>query len=256
MGAAMAPAQHLAYLLRLGDASLVLGQRLAQWCGHGPVIEEDLALTNTALDLIGQARLIYTHAGALEGAGRDEDDFAFRRDVLDYFNPLLVEQPNGDFGVTMARQFLFDAWQLPLYEQLAGSADAGLAQIAAKAIPEVQYHLRHSAQWLVRLGDGTEESHARAQAALARLWPFTGELFSADAVDEAALAAGVGADLGSVHAAWSATVDKVLDEATLARPADGWMQAGGKQGEHSEHLGYILAELQFLPRAMPDAQNW
>jgi len=255
-GAGLDTAGHLEYLLRLGDANLVLGQRLGEWCGHGPVIEEDLALTNISLDLIGQARLLYTWAGELEGHGRDEDAFAFRRDVLDFHNPLLVEQPNGDFGVTMARQFLFDAWQLPLYEQLAGSADERLAEIAAKALPEARYHLRHSSQWLVRLGDGTDESRARVQAALESLWQFTGELFAADALDEAALAAGVGADLAAVKSAWDGTVDQVLAEATLDRPAERWMQSGGKQGEHGEHLGYILAELQFLPRAYPDAEQW
>lgn len=241
------------YALRLGDTNLVLGHRLSEWCGHAPELEEDIALTNVALDLVGHARLLLSHAGEVEGQGRDEDRLAYRRDVFDYRNHLLVEQPNRDFGHTIVRQFLHDAWAVELYTRLAASADATLAGIAAKAVKEVRYHVRHSGDWLIRLGDGTPVSHAKVRDALDRLWPYTGEMFERDAADDILVAAGIAADPAELRVAWDARVGAVLDEATLTRPSDGWMQKGGRRGEHSEHLGYLLAEMQFLPRAYPDA---
>ena len=242
-----------AYTLRLGDTSLVLGHRLSEWCGHAPELEEDIALTNVALDLVGHARMLLTYAGELEGKGRDEDRLAYRRDVFDYRNHLLVEQPNRDFGHTIVRQFLHDAWAVELYERLCASKDETLAGIAAKAVKEVRYHVRHSGDWLVRLGDGTDVSHAKVADALGRLWPYTGEMFERDEAEQALVAAGIVPDPARLKAAWAARVEAVLEEATLNRPADGWMQKGGRRGEHSEHLGYLLAEMQFLPRAYPDA---
>ncbi|MCG5238579.1 phenylacetate-CoA oxygenase subunit PaaC [Azospirillum doebereinerae] len=241
------------YALRLGDTSLVLGHRLSEWCGHAPELEEDIALTNVALDLVGHARLLLAYAGEVEGEGRDEDRLAYRRDVLDYRNHLLAEQPNRDFGHTIVRQFLHDAWAVELYDRLAGSTDAGLAGIAAKAVKEVRYHVRHSGDWLIRLGDGTDVSHTRMRDALERLWPCTGEMFERDSAEDRLVAAGIAPDPAELRAAWNARVAAVLAEATLERPADGWMQKGGRRGEHSEHLGYLLAEMQFLPRAYPDA---
>lgn len=244
----------LPYVLRLGDLSLILAQRLGEWIGHAPAIEEDLGLANTALDLIGQARMLLTYAGELEGRGRDEDAIAFLREECDYVNPTLVEQPNGDFGQTIVRQVLVDAFQLELYERLTTSADERLAAIACKAIKEIRYHLRYSSAWLVRLGDGTAESHARVQAALDLLWPYTAELFAADAVDQAMADLGVAPPLADVHAAWSARIDALLAEATLDRPRDRPYSWFGKRGQHSEHLGYLLADLQYLQRTYPGAR--
>ena len=254
--AAPAARASLEYVLRLADTALVLGQRLGEWCGKGPFLEEDIALTNTALDLIGQARLLLTYAGELEGRGRDEDDLAYFREAHEYRNLLLAEQLNGDFAATMVRQVCLDAWQVEAYGQLAGSRDAQLAAIASKSLKESQYHLRHSAQWLVRLGDGTAQSHRRAQQALDDLWMWTGELFEADAIDEATLAAGIGFDPRAIRPAWDARLDAVLAEATLTRPAAQWMQSGGRDGRHTEHLGYLLAEMQSVRRAHPDARTW
>jgi len=241
------------YVLRLADTNLVLAQRLGEWVGHAPALEEDLGLANVALDLLGQARLLLAHAGELEGKGRGEDQLAYLREESEYFNLTLVEQPNGDFGDTITRQFLFDAWQLGLYEALAGSKDAMLAAIAAKGAREAAYHLRYSGGWLVRLGDGTAESHARVANSLAQLWPFTNELFHDDGVDRAAADSGVGVLPSSLAAPWSARVDEVLGRATLARPAPSGFGWYGKQGRHSEHLGYLLAEMQSLHRAHPGA---
>ena len=241
------------YTLRLADTALILGHRLSEWVGHSPVIEEDLAFGNMGLDLIGQARSLYTYAGTIEGKGRDEDALAYLRDAGDYRNILLVEQPNGDFAATMVRQLLYAAFAYPLFEALARSKDATLAAIAAKAAKEMAYHLRHSAEWVIRLGDGTDESHARAQDALDELWPYVGELFEADRVDRALIEAGVAVDPASLRAAWDKSIDEVFGEATLSRPRDGFMQSGGRTGRHSEHLGHILSELQFVPRAYPGA---
>jgi ring-1,2-phenylacetyl-CoA epoxidase subunit PaaC len=242
------------YLLRLGDTSLVLGQRLSEWIGHAPALEEELGLANLALDLVGQARLLLSYAGEVEGRQRDEDALAFLRDAPEYANLTLAEQPNGDFGHTIARQFLLDAWQLDLYEGLLGSNDSRLAGIAAKAVKETRYHYRFSAGWLVRLGDGTDESHRRAQHALTDLWRFTGELFAADGVDEQLASAGIAPRLAELEPRWSARIDEVLREATLARPSSSVYPWHGKRGVHTEHLGRMLAEMQHLQRAYPGAQ--
>ncbi len=242
------------YILRLADTSLVLGQRLGEWVGHAPALEEDLGLANISLDLIGQARLLLTHAGEVEGAGRDEDQLAFLRDGSDYCNLTLAEQPNGDFGRTIVRQFLIDAWQLEIYEWLQQSKDTRLAEVAAKALKETRYHLRYSAEWLIRLGDGTEESQRRVQQALDELWPFTQELFVADALDEDMAASGIASPLAQLQPRWSARIDEVLREATLQRPADTDYPWHGKRGQHGEHLGYLLAEMQHMQRAYPGAK--
>lgn len=242
------------YLLRLADTSLVLGQRLGEWVGHAPALEEDLGLANLSLDLIGQARLLLSYAAELEGQGRDEDQLAFLRDGTDFCNVTLAEQPNGDFGHTILRQLLIDAWQFELYEELEHSSDSRLAAIAAKALKETRYHFRYSAGWVVRLGDGTAESKARAQGALDELWRFTGELFTPDAIDVEMAAQKVGPDLAALRPKWLARVDEVLREATLTRPADTAYPWHGKTGHHTEHLGYLLAEMQYLQRAYPGAQ--
>jgi len=242
---------HCRYVLRLADTNLVLAQRLGEWVGHAPALEEDLGLANVALDLLGQARLLLAHAGELEGRGRDEDALAYLREESEYLNLTLVEQPNGDFGLTIVRQFLFDAWQHALHEALEQSSDAKLAAIAAKAVKESSYHLRYSSGWLIRLGDGTPESHRRVADALTRLWPFTSELFDADDIDRAAAAAAIAPAPGALAAAWNRTVDDVLAAATLARPPAASYAWYGKQGRHSEHLGYLLAEMQSLHRAHP-----
>ncbi len=241
------------YALRLADNALVLGHRLSEWCGHAPMLEEDIALANIALDLIGQARPLYAYAAELEGEGRNEDKLAYLRDASQYRNVLLVEQPNGDFAVTIVRQFLYAAFMAPFWRLLAGSRDETLAAVAAKAEKEAAYHLRHSAEWLIRLGDGTPESHARAQAALDELWMYTGELFEADAIERGLIERGVALDPQTLRPEWDETVDRVLGEATLKRPPDGWMQTGGRTGRHSENLGFILADMQFLQRAYPGA---
>jgi len=243
----------LTYILRLADNALILGHRLSEWIGHAPLLEEELALGNVALDLIGQARPLYAYAGTVEGQGRDEDSLAYLRDAHDFRNILLVEQPNGDFAVTIIRQFFYAAFMHPFWRALARSRDATLAAIAAKAEKEAAYHLRHASEWLIRLGDGTEESHRRAQAALDELWPYAGELFERDAVEQDLVAEGIAVDPESLRAEWERSVDGVLAEATLAKPAAGWMQSGGRNGRHSEHLGHLLAEMQFLQRAYPGA---
>lgn len=239
------------YLLRHGDSCLILGHRVAEWCGHAPELEEDIALANIGLDLTGQAEQFLAYAGTLEGKGRDADALAYSRDAWDFRNALMCERPNGDFAHTMVRQFLFDAWQVEAFAGLARASDARLAGIAAKAAKEAHYHLRHSGEWVVRLGDGTAESHARAQAAVDALWEYTGEFFETDAV-VAALGDSV-PDPAALKPAWNATVDEVLRAATLRRPKDGWTQTGGYAGRHSEALGHLLATMQFLPRAYPGA---
>lgn len=246
--------QRFEFLLRLGDNALVLGQRLSEWVGKGPIVEEDIALTNVGLDLIGQARLWLSLAGEVEGRGRDEDALAFRRDANGFRNALLVEQPNGDYADTMARQFLFDQWHALALGELTRSADARVAAIAAKAAKEAAYHVERSGDWVIRLGDGTDVSHARMQRAIDDLWMYAGELFVPDAVDTAAHEAGVGPDAAALVAPWRAAVGAVLAEATLAVPADDWAQRGGRQGRHTEHLGHLLTEMQFLQRAYPDAR--
>lgn len=242
------------YLLRLGDDSLILGHRLSEWCGYGPILEEDIALTNLSLDLIGQATSIFEYAGKVEGKGRDEDAIAFLRFDKDYRNLLLVERPNGDFGDTMMRQFLFDAYRKPLYERLSNSSDEMIAAIAAKSLKETKYHLKHSSEWVIRLGDGTEESHNRIQESLNDLWKYAAELFYEDEVDETLKASGVLPDMETIRSDWEATVHAVLEEATLTIPDNNWTQEGGRKGLHSEYLGYILAELQYMQRAYPNME--
>ncbi|MCP8938492.1 phenylacetate-CoA oxygenase subunit PaaC [Alsobacter sp. SYSU M60028] len=243
----------LEFLLRTGDNTLILGHRVSEWCGHSPVLEEDIALANTALDLIGQTQLWLGLAGEVEGQGRTADNLAYLRDAAEFRNVLLVERPNGDFGQTLMRQFLFDAWHFELLKALQGSTDPRVAEIAAKAIKEVSYHLERSADLVVRLGDGTAESHRRMQNALDELWSYTGELFVGDDADEALADAGVAPSPASLKPAWDAAVARVLGEATLAIPSSGYVHKGGKRGVHTEHLGYILAEMQFLQRAYPGA---
>ena len=242
------------YLLRLGDTSLVLGQRLGEWIGHAPALEEDLGLANLSLDLIGQARLLLTYAGEVEGRGRDEDALAYFRNEDEYRNLTLAEQPNGDFAQTIVRQCLLDAWQHEVYTALCESSDARLAAIAAKSLKETKYHLRYSAGWLLRLGDGTAESQRRAQRALDELWRFTTEMFVADAVDAEIAATGIAPPLEAIAAGWAERVGAVLSEAKLVRPMDVPYSWHGKRGQHSEHLGYLLAEMQSLQRAHPGAQ--
>jgi len=250
---------HLELLLRLGDNDVVLAQRLGEWVGHGPVLEEDIALANVGLDLLGQGRMWLTYAGELEGKRRTEDDLAFLRDQHEYRNLQLVELPNGDFAMTMARQLYFDHAHLLLMNALTQSADARIAEIAAKARKEVAYHVERSADWVIRLGDGTEESHQRMQLAVDRLWPYTGELFTADSVDAELSQAGVAPDPASLREPWLAAMRAVIAEATLTMPTGEWMhgtrRGGGKQGVHTEHLGHLLAEMQFLQRAYPGA-SW
>lgn len=239
------------FLLRMGDNALILGHRVSEWCGHAPALEEDIALSNTALDLIGQTQLWLGLAGEVEGRGRSADDLAYLRDGLDFRNVLLVERPNGDFGKTLMRQFLFDAWHYLLLKALKSSSDRRVAEIAEKALKEVSYHLDRSRDLVIRLGDGTAESHRRMQDALDNLWPYTGELFMGDALDVAVAADGVAPEPASLKASWNELVAEALDEATLKAPADGYMQKGGKRGVHTEHLGFILSDLQFLQRAYP-----
>lgn len=242
------------YLLRLGDTALILSQRMSELCGKGPALEEDMAMANTALDLLGQARMWLSYAGELEGKGRDEDALAYFRSEREFHNLLLVEQPNGNYADTMMRSFYFDVWHSLALEQLVKSKDTRIAEIAAKARKEATYHLRRSSDLIVRMGDGTPASRAKVQAAADWLWPFTGEMFASDAVDEAVVADGVGFNSAAMKPLWLAYVGKVFTTATLHLPAaDAWMQKGGKQGVHSEHLGYLLAEMQVVHRAHPGA---
>lgn len=242
------------YALRLGDTSLVLGHRLSEWCGHAPEMELDMAMSNLGLDLIGQARLFLTYAGEVEGKGRDEDALAYLRDVLDYRNFLLVEQPNGDWGVTIARQFYFSVFQQLYFQQLAASADEQLAAIACKALPEIEYHVRFASEWVVRLGDGTEESKRRMQEGLNLLWRFTGEMFESDDVENRLVAAGIAPDAALLRPLWQERIENTLREATLEVPAPHRPVLGGRKGHHTEHLGYILTEMQYLQRAYPGAK--
>ena len=242
-------------LLRLGDSALILSQRLTEWCGKGPALEEDMALANISLDLIGQARLWLSYAAEVEGQGRDEDQLAFLRDAHDFRNLLLVEQPNGSYADTLVRQFFYDTWHQLTLEALTRSADGRVADIAEKALKEVRYHLRRSGDLIVRLGDGTDVSHRRVQSAINDLWMYTGEMFSSDEVDEVMAAQGIATDPSALRDAWLAHVAQVFAEATLTMPApEAWMQSGGKQGRHGEAMGYLLAEMQFLQRAYPAAQ--
>ena len=239
------------YLLRIGDSCLILGQRLAEWCGHGPVLEEDIALANTALDLIGQARALLTHAGRIDGQGHDEDQLAFLREERHYLNVTLVELPRGDFAFTVLRNTMVAGFLRRLWERLADSTDPELAAIAGKAVKEAAYHQQHAADWVVRLGDGTEESRRRMQAALQQLWPYAAELFEDDDVDEAAADCGLGPRWSELREPWQADMAAVLDAAGLALPVDSAFRSTGKRGRHSEHMGFILTELQYLQRSYP-----
>ncbi len=241
------------YALRLGDDSLILGQRLAEWTGHAPSVEVDLSLANMALDLVGQATHFLNYAGAVEGRGRDGDQLAFHRDVLDFRNCLLVEQPNGDFAQTMARQFLFSTWQKMLFDHLTRSKDEMVAAVAAKAVKEVSYHEELSAEWVIRLGDGTEESRQRMQDGFDWNWRFVPELFDMDELAREAAMRGIGADLTILRDVYHAKVRSVVEEATLVLPSDQRPILGGRRGHHSEHLGHLLCVMQFLPRTYPDA---
>lgn len=259
---------HLTYVLRLADSALILGQRNSEWCGHGPILEEDIALANISLDLIGQARLLYTHAGQLEaaltGKAKTEDDYAYWRAEREFLNWTLAELPHygplsstahadKDYAVTIARDFLYSALMVELWRALVQSADSQLAAIAAKSIKEAHYHLHHARDWLIRFGDGTAESHRRAQAAIDYLLPYTNELFADDAVEEAMAAAGIAVTNASLKPAWNAVVQETLSKATLTAPAVRAYVTTGKQGEHSEHMGFLLAEMQGLARQHPGA---
>ncbi len=248
------PDPRAAWLMRLGDAALILGHRLSEWLARAPTLEEDIALANLSLDLIGQAHAFYARACELEGGSRDEDALAYRRAEPDYRNPLIVEQPNGNFADTMARQLIFSAYAAPLYEKLSGSNDAETAGIATRAAREMAYHLRHSGEWMIRLGDGTAESHAKAQSALDELWPLAPELFEADDLDLEVAASGFGVDPSTLRGEFDAAVDDILARAAMMKPASRAGLGGGKRGVHSEWLGHILAQMQFLQRAYPDAR--
>lgn len=242
------------FLLRIADDRLILGHRTSEWCGHAPILEEDIALANIALDLIGQASFVLQYAGAAEGAGRDEDALAFFRDATDFRNALLCELPKGDFGVTIVRHYLHGLYSVLQWEALTRSTDQTLSGIAAKALKESRYHVRHAGEWVIRLGDGTEESHRRAQDAVDALWPYTGELFMQPADEGDLVAAGITADVSLLEAPWRAQVDDVLRRATLHAPDGVWMQRGGRDGRHTEHLGHLLAEMQIVARSHPGAQ--
>lgn len=239
------------YCMALGDDALTLGHRLSEWCSNGPFLEEDLALTNVALDFIGRARMFYGYAAELEGEGRTEDDYAYLRDCREYRNFLIHELPNGNFAFTMARQLMVDVYDVGFFGHLAASKDPNLAAIGAKALKESRYHLRRSEDWIKRLGDGTEESHRRVQDAFGQLWGYAAEMFDMSAAEQALADAGIAVDRASLKPGWTATLHGVLKQATLEAPADDWAIGGGRNGMHTEHLGYLLAELQFLQRAYP-----
>ena len=269
--------EKLLYTVQIADNALILGHRISEWCGHGPVLEQDIALTNTALDHLGQARSLYQFAATLfnamdanektnlftstalqtlisAGKQVDEDDLAYLRDSWDFRNALLVEQPNNDWAYTIARSFFYDCFNFLFYTELQRSKDETLAAIAEKSLKEVTYHLRWSSEWIIRLGDGTDESHRRMQQAVNDYWMFTGELTKMNAIDTAMLQAGIGVNVAALKTAWMQRVSEVLQEATLNVPAESWMQEGGKEGRHTEQLGYVLAELQFMQRAYPDME--
>src|ERR1700726_2588409 len=236
------------YTLRRADDALILGHRLSEWCGHAPMLEEDMALANMGLDLLGQARELYSYAAKVESQGNDEDKFAYLRDVRQYRNLLLLEQPNGDFARTMVRQFFYAAFADLYWRAMMKSSDATLAAIAAKSEKESAYHLWHSAEWMARLGDGTEESRRRAQDAVDDLWAYTGEMFAVDESERALIERGVAVDPAALHPQWLITVSDVVGEASLVLPKSGWVQQGGRSGKHSEHLGHLLSELQSMQR--------
>lgn len=242
---------HFQYILRLADNALILGQRLSEWCGHGPVLEQDIAITNIALDLIGQSRSWYQYAGILEGKGRGEDDLAYFREAPEFYNVLLVEQSNEDFAYTIVRQFFYDAFNYYLHEKLTDSKDEQVAAIAKKSLKEITYHLRYSSEWVIRLGDGTEVSHKKMQRALNDLWPYSGELVTNDELDLAMGKEGIGVDLETIKPAFQQKIKQILEEATLSLPQESWFHLGGKSGKHTEALSYLLTEMQVLQRTYP-----
>lgn len=273
----MTSSNQILYTLQLADNALIMGHRISEWCGHGPILEQDIALTNTALDHLGQARSFYQHAASLfntlsqddksklftstalqnniaAGSEIDEDDLAYLRDGWDFRNALLVEQPNKDWAYTVARSFFYDAYNFFFYRELQKSEDEALAAIAEKSLKEVTYHLRWSSEWMIRLGDGTDESHTRLQTAVNDYWMFTGELMIMSEAEKAMQQEGIAVDTEKIKQLWQEKVKEVLDEATIQMPEAGWMQKGGKEGRHTEHLGYILAELQFMQRAYPNME--
>ncbi len=254
MDAELKPAL-IEYCIALGDDSVILGHRLSEWCRNGPFLEEDLALTNVSLDFIGRARMLYSHAAELEGAGRSEDDIAYLRDCREYRNLLIHELPNGDFAFTMARQFMIDVYDMAFFTELMQSQEPTLAAIAAKAVKESRYHLRRSEDWIKRLGDGTEVSHERVQAAFNQLWGYVNEMFSVSEQEQLLIDAGVAVDRSALQQNWHTAVQAVMLEATLETPDEDWTISGGREGIHTEHLGYLLAEMQFLQRAYP-GQKW
>jgi ring-1,2-phenylacetyl-CoA epoxidase subunit PaaC len=245
----------LEYVLRLGDNAMVLSQRLIELVAHGPELEEEMANANFSLDYLGQARMFYSYAGELEGEGRKEDDFAFMRGEREFSNFLLLEQPNGHFGDTIARSVLFEQFYIVQLEALADCADTRMAEIAARAVKEIRYHLRHNSQWLIRLGDGTEESHRRAQQAVEDLWRFSGELFTGDEIDNIIRDEYRGPNLEKIRQVWDHGINEILSEATLQRPKEQWMDCGGRSGIHSEHFGPLIAEMQYMQRSFPGL-NW
>jgi ring-1,2-phenylacetyl-CoA epoxidase subunit PaaC len=242
------------YTLRLGDNALILSQRLSEWCSNAPIIEEDLALTNLSLDMIGRAQVLLKYAGELEGLGKTEDTLAFRRSERQYYNNLLVEQPNGDFAYTMARQLFISAFELYFYTEMEHSKDKTLAAVAVKTLKEIKYHLEHAKDWVIRLGDGTGESHYRIQKAVDELWMYTGELFEMDGIDNELIEQGIATDLDAIRPLWKNYIANILDTASLTMPEDGYMQTGSRKGIHTEHLGHLLCEMQYLQRAYPDAK--
>jgi ring-1,2-phenylacetyl-CoA epoxidase subunit PaaC len=244
----------LKYCLRIADSSLIWGQRMAEWCSKGPVLEEDIALSNIGLDLFGQCRTMLTYAGEIEGKGRTEDDFAFKRVERDFFNSLLSERPNGHFGDTVTRNLFLSAFSYHLYKRLTTSKDETIAAFASKSLKEVTYHLRHSAEWMIRLGDGTKESHNKIQQSIHDLWEYTEDLFAMNEVNTLLIKEGITIDLNEIKPLWNKTINDVLERATLTRPEDAYMQKGSLDGIHSENLGHLLTEMQFLPRAYPDAK--
>ncbi len=242
------------YVLRIADNALIYGQRLSEWCGHGPVLEEDIALANTSLDYFGQATNLLKYAAELEGKGRSEDDLAFLRDAWDFKNLLIVELPNGDYAQTIARQFFFAHWYLLFLENMKSSSDEFLRGFAEKSIKEVRYHVQHANDWMLRLGDGTEESHTRLQTAVNHLWEFTPEFFAMDDLDRWAVSNGIGVDVENLRPEWKNRMEGILTEATLSMPADAWGQSGGRHGKHTEYLGLLLTEMQYLQRSYPGAK--
>jgi ring-1,2-phenylacetyl-CoA epoxidase subunit PaaC len=241
------------YCLRLGDDALIQSYRLSQWCSNAPILEEDLALTNFALDMTGRARSLFTYAAGIEGLGKTEDDLAYRRAERNYYNHLLMEMPNGDFAQTMARLLYSSTWEYYYYSELQHGADTTLAAIAAKTVKEIKYHMTHAADWVIRLGDGTEESHRRIQKGIDDLWAYTGELFETDDVEQLLLNKHISVDPQLIRPKWEQRIAQVLTEATLVFPGGMFMQTGGRNGLHTEHMGYILTEMQYLQRTYPEA---